>query len=82
MLRAGKTRKSRKLSQMGRVTSARQTQKWDTEDSTADHACPFTCRQMFEYMFRGRFGRLYDVHGHKQLEAWQAYREIVREEAP
>ena len=35
---------------------------------------------MFEYMYRGRFGRLYDVHGHKQPQAWEAYREIVRAE--
>ena len=81
MLRTGGTRKSRKLSQLGRVTNARQTGKWGSEGLTATHACPFTCRQMFEYMYRGRFGRLYDVHGHKQPDAWEVYREIVREEA-
>ena len=36
---------------------------------------------MFEYMFRGRFGRLFDVHGKKQPHAWESYLEIAREEA-
>ena len=82
MLRAGLSRKSRKLSQMGRVTSSRQTEKWEPEELSAAHACPFTCRQMYEYMYRGRFGRLYDVHGKKQPSAWEAYLDIARDEAP
>lgn len=81
MLRTGVTRKLRKLSQMERVTAVRQTEKWDSEDATAAHACPFTCRQMFEYMYRGRCGRLYDVHGRTQPNAWKVYRDIIREES-
>ena len=80
MLRSGVSRKSRKLSQMGRVTAARKTEKWESQELGASHACPFTMRQMFEYMYRGRFGRLYDVHGKKQPAAWDAYIEIARDE--
>lgn len=79
LLRAQTTRKSKKLSQLGRIQSPRQTQKLEAESLYASHACPFTCREMFEHMFFGRFARLYDVHGVKDPAAWERYRKRVHD---
>ena len=79
-LREGNDRKSRKLSQLGRLSAPRVTAKHH-EASLAETGVPFTCAEVLEAIVRGHIARPYTARGKTVPEAFRQLEYAVQQKS-